>query len=194
LILIVYDIISSSQINVKTFPMQSNRLIYEPLSAAHAYLLADILTSQAVLAYIDPIGIPLSVDELASEYEARALGPPVAHPSDSWFNFAIRLRIEPYQAIGRLEATTYGNWGEVAYLLGEPWWGQGLGLEAMQWWHGYLKVHSGVTTWWAAVHPENARSIRLLLRLGYIEVDPKLAPSLGSYDEGDRCFCRSTVL
>jgi RimJ/RimL family protein N-acetyltransferase len=173
--------------------MQSERLIYEPLRAAHAHLLADILTSRAVLAHIDPLGIPPSVDELASEYEARSLGPPASHPAERWFNFAIRLPVEPYQAIGRLEATTYGNWGEVAYLLGEPWWGKGFGLEAMQWWHEYLEVHSAKTTWWAAVYPENARSIQLLSRLGYIEVNPESAPNLGSYVEGDRCFCRSTL-
>jgi hypothetical protein len=38
---------------MKTFLMRSERLTYEPLTAAHAHLLAEILTSQAVLAYID---------------------------------------------------------------------------------------------------------------------------------------------
>jgi hypothetical protein len=46
--------------------------------------------------------------------------------------------------IGRLEATSYGDWGEIAYLLGEAWWGKGLAFEVMGWWHDYLTAASSV--------------------------------------------------
>ncbi|WP_422110753.1 GNAT family N-acetyltransferase [Candidatus Synechococcus calcipolaris] len=89
------------------------------------------------------------------------------------------------------EATGHGAWGEVAYLLGEAWWGKGLAFEAMSWWHDYLATVTPRTEWWATVHPMNQRSIRLLKRLGYREVAPNQCPKLYSYDLGDCCFVKS---
>ena len=114
--------------------------------------------------------------------------------NEQWFNVAVRLRTPLAPAIGRLEATGYGEWGEVAYLFGEAWWGKGLAFEAMLWWHDYLAAAVPQTLWWAAVHPANDRSSRLLARLGYEEVEFSQAPNLRSYDAGDRCFVRSTAV
>lgn len=174
-------------------PMQSKNLHFEPLTAAHADELFSSLTAPSVLAFIDPTGNPPTIEELRAEYAARASGPvdfnnalPVR-----WFNMAIRLKAPSSPAIGRLEATGYGEWGEVAYLFGEAWWGKGLAFEAMLWWHDYLAAAVPGTQWWATVHPANQRSGRLLTRLGYEEVDSSKRPKLHSYDSGDRCFVRS---
>jgi RimJ/RimL family protein N-acetyltransferase len=48
-----------------------------------------------------------------------------------------------------------------------------------------------IPTVWATVHPDNARSIRLLERLGFQEVEVAAAPSLGSYDPEDLVYSRS---
>jgi RimJ/RimL family protein N-acetyltransferase len=171
--------------------MQSKNLYFELLTDAHADNLFPILTTPSVLAFIDPNGKPPTIEELRSEYAARSRGPLVlAMPPERWFNMAIRLKTTPSPMIGRLEATGYGKWGEVAYLLGESWWGQGLAFEAMLWWHDYLAGVSPGTEWWATVHPINQRSIRLLKRLGYEEVSPNQCPKLQSYDLGDCCFVR----
>jgi RimJ/RimL family protein N-acetyltransferase len=172
--------------------MQSKNLYFEPLTDLHANDLFSILTTPSVLAFIDPNGELPTIEELKIEYAARARGPVIlATPNERWFNMAIRLKSLSSPAIGRLEATGYGEWGEVAYLLGEAWWGKGLAFEAMCWWHDYLAAVAPGTQWWATVHPMNQRSIRLLQRLGYEEVDPYQSPKLYSYDLGDCCFVRS---
>ncbi len=103
----------------------------------------------------------------------------------------VRLPDPEAVAIGRLEATWYGEWGELAYLFGRDWWGKGLAFDAMCWWHDYLDAAVPGTKWWATVQPANHRSIRLLQRLGYVEVDSRDRPLLQSYDPGDLCFSRS---
>lgn len=171
--------------------MQSKNLRFEPLTDTHADELFSILTTPSVLAFIDPDGNPPTIEELKTEYAARSHGPVVlATPTERWFNMAIRLKNPPFPAIGRLEAACYGAWGEVAYLLGEAWWGKGLAFEAMLWWHDYLTTVAPGTEWWATVHPRNQRSIRLLKRLGYKEVDSNQCPELYSYDLGDCCFIK----
>lgn len=172
--------------------MQSDRLYFEPLTLAHADELFSILTTPSVLAFIDPTHSP-NIEELRAEYAVRARGPSnLITPTQQWFNMAIYLKKTHYSnAIGRLEATSYGEWGELAYLLGESWWGQGLAFEAMNWWHEYLaKTVPETKHWWATVHPANKRSIKLLSRLEYEEADSNRQPQLQSYDFGDRCFVR----
>lgn len=172
--------------------MQSKNLQFELLTETHVNDLFAILTTPSVLAFIDPNGNPPTIEELRAEYAARSRGPVIlTTPTERWFNMAIRLKTSPSSAIGRLEATGYGEWGEVAYLLGEAWWGQGLAFEAMLWWHDYLDAVAPGTKWWATVHPMNQRSIRLLKRLQYIEVESNQCPKLQSYDLGDYCFVRS---
>ncbi|MBE9009644.1 GNAT family N-acetyltransferase [Pseudanabaenaceae cyanobacterium LEGE 13415] len=169
--------------------MQSKNLYFEPLTAVHADALFPILTTPSVLAFIDPTGETPSLEELRAEYTARARGPVnLTTPDEKWFNVAIYLKADSPIAIGRLEATSYGEWGEIAYLLGEAWWGKGLAFEAMTWWHDYLETLVPETQWWATVHPANQRSIQLLMRLKYEEIDPSRRPNLQSYDSGDLCF------
>ncbi|MBD2110821.1 GNAT family N-acetyltransferase [Nodosilinea sp. FACHB-141] len=170
--------------------MQSRNLWFEPLTAAHADELFSILVTPSVLAFIDsPASLPSRAD-LREEYANRARGP-VDLANERWFNVAVRLKTLSAPAIGRLEATGYGEWGEVAYMFGEAWWGKGLAFEAMLWWHDYLATAAPQTVWWATVHPANDRSIRLLHRLGYEEMEFSQSPNLRSYDVGDRCFVRS---
>ena len=172
--------------------MQSKNLYFEPLTAIHADELFSVLTTPSVLAFIDPTGELPTLEELRAEYAARASGPVnVVTPTEKWFNMAIHLKADSSKAIGRLEATRYGEWGEVAYLLGEAWWGRGLAFEAMLWWHDYLETVVPGTQWWATVHPANQRSIRLLARLNYEEIDSSKRAKLQSYNLGDRCFVRS---
>lgn len=171
--------------------MQSKNLYFEPLTAAHVEDLFSILTTPSVLAFIDPE--PPTFEELRAEYAVRASGATnLVTPTEQWFNMAIYPKTDRSQAIGRLEATSYGEWGEVAYLLGESWWGKGLAFEAMRWWHKYLTETVPETKWWwATVHPDNQKSIKLLTRLKYDEIDASQHPKLQSYDLGDRCFVRS---
>ena len=95
--------------------MQSKNLHFELLTAAHANNLFAILTTPSVLAFIDP-NLP-TLEELKAEYAIRARGPANSIASaEQWFNVAICLKNRSATAIGRLEATSYGGWGELAYL------------------------------------------------------------------------------
>lgn len=167
----------------------SRHLQFEQLNADHADELYAVLTTPSVLAFIDPDGSRQTLEELKTEYAVRARGPlnPV-FPDERWFNVAIRLSSSTSEAVGRLEATSYGTWGEVAFLLGKPWWGKGLASEALCWWHDYLADVVPGVQWWATVHPNNHRSIKLLTRFGYERVDSSKRPELQSFDEGDLCF------
>jgi RimJ/RimL family protein N-acetyltransferase len=172
--------------------MESQNLQFEQLAATHANDLFSILTTPTVLSFIDPTGEQPTLEEFKADYAARMHGPVVStNPQERWFNAAIRLKDAPCPLIGRLEATGYGEYGELAYLLGEAWWGKGLAFESMLWWHEYLAAAVPETTWWATVDPENQRSIRLLKRLGYKEVAAIDRPKLYSYDPGDYCFVQS---
>ena len=137
--------------------MQSKNLRFEPLTAAHADELFAILTAPAVLAFIDLTGNPPTIEELRMDYAARSCDPvnstmPITsgrlHANERWFNMVVRLPAPEAVAIGRLEATWYGEWGELAYLFGRDWWGKGLAFEAMCWWHDYLDSALPGTQWW----------------------------------------------
>ncbi len=56
---------------------------------------------------------------------------------------------------------------EVGYVLDRPWWGKGLATEALG---GLLKVAFevlGLPAVYARVEPENAQSLKVLLKLGF---------------------------
>lgn len=58
--------------------------------------------------------------------------------------------------------------------------------EAVQWLIGHLRS-LGVHELWAAIHPDNGPSIRLIERVGF-DVQPQLGRPVASYDEGDLVF------
>src|SRR5262249_30728125 len=66
-------------------------------------------------------------------------------------------------------ATTYGDWGEISYVFGPRWWGQGLASESTHWLLHHL-ADQGTPELWAAVDPDNEPSQRLLLRIGFLQV------------------------
>ena len=124
---------------------------------------------------------------MTSTFARMAAGPPASRTSERWVNFAVRLSsTEDY--IGRVEATCYGTWGEVAYVFGAAWWGKGFAGEAMRWFQPYLTRTHGITEFWAAVGPGNARSVALLARLGYQAAALDATRVLASYEPGDLCF------
>jgi RimJ/RimL family protein N-acetyltransferase len=167
----------------------SARLRYDALEERHADVLHSLLVTPEVLAFIDEPAPP-SLTELRQEYAARSNGPPRSRAPEQWHNAVI---VFEEAVIGRLEATSYGHYGEVAYLLGQPWWGRGFATEAMHWWHEKLERSVPGTHWWATVHPENRRSIRLLERLGYSPAEQDPSMPLSSFSSGDRCFVRLPI-
>ena len=162
----------------------TSRLAIEPLAVAHADELHAALDHPDVHRYL-PNPEVTTVAALRTRLEQLAATPPP--DGERWWNFAVRLRADR-TVIGRLEATTYDTWGEIAYVFGPRWWGRGLASEATRWLIAHLGDH-GIGELWAATHPANAASQRLLLRLGFAAVDAPGRP-LASFDPGDTVFVR----
>lgn len=156
--------------------------------------IADAPALYAALAG-DEVGRYLGGPDLASADDARARiervlqGPATA--GESWLNYTVRLR--DGTVIGRVEATVREAtlpeaMAEVAWVLGEPWWGQGYGLESARWLVDRLAEERGPIEIWATVHPDNAASRAIMARLGMVEQSPPYEHELGSWDPGDLVY------
>jgi len=162
----------------------TERLEIEQLCHDHAAGLVAALGDPQVGAYLG--GPDVSTEAaMHDRIDRLAEGPGPGHPDERWHNFAVR-RVPDGAVLGRIEATTYGDWAEIAYVFGPATWGQGYATEATQWLLVWLHDR-GVTELWAAVHPDNNRSVRLLLRLGFEQLAVPTRP-LGSFDDGDLVF------
>jgi len=158
------------------------RLRYEPLAHAHADALVTALADVRVATYIG--GPTATTEQAIRERIERVLRGPV-EPGERWLNFAVR-RTDDDRVIGWLEATVYDDgWAEIAYVFGVAYWGHGYASDGVAW----LVDSLGVGEIWAAVHPDNLRSIALLLRLGFVQRAAPTRP-LGSFDPGDVVFER----
>jgi RimJ/RimL family protein N-acetyltransferase len=167
--------------------MQTERLVIEPLARAHAAALFAALDDPRVGTYIGGPDVT-TMEALERRIDALAAGPPAEHPEDRWANWVAR-RAADGTVIGRLEATTYPDgWAEVAWVFGPAYWGAGYATEGATWMRAHLVAECGISELWAAVHPDNAGSIRLLGRLGFERQPAPPARPLGSYDEGDLVF------
>jgi len=172
-------------------PEQTTRLVFEPLSPAHADDLHE-LTLPDVTRFIG--GEPSTIEGLREQFSILAAGPSDS-TNESWVNFALRSRATGL-AVGRVEAAVINEEvirAEVAYLLIPSVWGQGLAREAMEAFETTLADGFDVEAFWATVTSDNIRSIRLLQRLGYTECPRESWPDLVSYDEGDLVFAKLAV-
>ena len=157
------------------------RLLIEPLAPSHAAGLYAALNHPDVSRYLTRPDVT-TPEALHARLERLAAGP--IRPYERWWNFAVRIRADD-TIIGRLEATTYGDRGEIAYVFGPPWWGRGLATEATRWLVQQLAAN-GIVEQWATLHPDNTASRRLVTRLGFEPAPPH--SQLRSYDPGDDVF------
>jgi RimJ/RimL family protein N-acetyltransferase len=162
------------------------RLVLEPLADSHAAGLHAALDDPAVSRFLLHPEVT-TLEALRARIAELVAGPPSSRPGERWWNFAVMMGAER-TIIGRVEATTYGDWGEIAYVFGPRWWGHGLATEATRWLIDHLGAQ-GVVELWAAVHPANEPSRRLCARLGFLPVDQPARP-IASFDPGDSVFVR----
>lgn len=160
------------------------RLRIEPLDHHHAEGLVAALAHEEVGAYIGGPAVT-TVDELHERIDFLAEGPgPDATESD-WWNWAV-LRRDDGLVIGYVQATGHGAWAEIAYVFGPATGGHGYATEAVEWMIGQLAEWQ-LSELWAAVHPANERSTRLLARVG-LRLVAHPSRELSSYDDGDLVF------
>ena len=165
--------------------ISSSRLTFERLGAEHAEGLYQALCNQQTYEHLGE-GPPQQVGELAARFSRMAAGPPPDRVDERWINYAVRNRVDGV-LVGRVEATLTGCRAEVAYVFGPQYWGQGFATEAMSEFQSHLLQSEDVVEFWATTIPQNTRSIRLLLRLGYTQIMQEWPPLL-SYDAGDLVF------
>ena len=135
---------------------------------AHAAGLFAALSDPAVHEFLD--GRPLPSRE-AWRKRIAALRKGSADPSELWLNWTVFLgdRIVGYtQATVRPGRT--GLCGDLAFVLASSVWGRGAAFEACRQTISRLAKKHGVSEFVADAHVANARSARLLARLGFEEV------------------------
>ncbi len=146
--------------------LHTARLDLEPQVAAHAPAMFDVLRDPAI--YTFEHAPPESLVALTQRFE-RLASRQSADGREQWLNWVLRLRADQ-ALIGYVQATVLPDgraW--VAYVLGSGQWGQGLASEAVQAMLGELRQGWQVRQALAAFKRANARSRRLLLRLGFAE-------------------------
>jgi RimJ/RimL family protein N-acetyltransferase len=164
----------------------TERLRMEVTDVGHAADLVRVLDDPRVGTHIGGPDVT-TVEAMVERIGMLRAGPPEHFDEDRWLNFVVRCE---EGVCGRLEATTYPDgWAEIAYVFGPAFWGHGYATEGVQWLMGHLAEVYGITELWAAVHPDNAASIRLLGRAGFTET-AVLSRPVGSYDDGDLVFAR----
>jgi ribosomal-protein-alanine N-acetyltransferase len=139
-------------------------LVLVPLTQAHAPALFEVLVDPQIYRHLDERP-PTSVEALQGRYrrlEARRSPDGAQH----WLNWAVSL---PGQApMGYVQATVVApDRAWVAYVLGSRYWGRGYASLAMQAVLEHLANRYRVVSCMAVVEAANARSIRLLERLGF---------------------------
>jgi [ribosomal protein S5]-alanine N-acetyltransferase len=153
----------------------SARLRLEPLVVAHADALFPILSDPRQHEFLDDPG-PASLDALRERYrklESRRSG----DGTEWWLNWALVPLVPGSTAIGFVQATVQADkraW--VAYEVGHAWWGQGYGTEATRAMVEHLVAHWRVTTLMASIDARNARSRRLVERLGFALAEGDVQP------------------
>jgi RimJ/RimL family protein N-acetyltransferase len=167
--------------------LESRTLRLEPLTVAHAGEMFETLSAQRIYDYT-PGGPPSSAAALRERYARLEKG---RSPDESqrWLNWIIRL--SSGECAGFVQATLYpARTGDLAFVLAPDFWGRGVAFEACQAAIPQIAREFGVTGLFATVDPKNARSIRLLERLGFVEIAPSGYPH-GKVEPDDRVFSLS---
>jgi len=163
-------------------------LALEPLLAAHATEMFAALSAPEVYTYLDQPA-PVSLDALRERYrklETRRS----ADGSQQWLNWVIRLDATR-ECAGFVQATIHPDaTAGFAFVIAPQWWGQGIAHAACVEAVALLRHEYGVRALYATADARNARSIRLLARLGFAPLGAIAYPH-GSVAEGDRAFAKN---
>ena len=160
-----------------TGPIETERLVLEPLEPGHAAEMAIVLADPGLYRFTG--GHAPSADDLRRRYELQAVG---RSPDGAalWLNWIVRVRTAG-AAAGFVQATVDVESGEadVAWMVGVAFQGRGYAREAAAAMVDRLRV-GGVTSVTAHIHPDNAPSEGVARSLG-------LAPTTTVVD-GEVCW------
>jgi ribosomal-protein-alanine N-acetyltransferase len=167
----------------------TERLDIAPLARSDADDLFAALDHPQVGTYLGGPDIA-SLPWLRERIDRILDGPPPDAAAVGWLNVVMRLRGAAHPMVGRLEATIYPDWAEVAWVLDPRFWRRGLGTEGANWLVGHLHHEYAIDELWATADPANEASLRIMHGLGFV-VQPVPARRMPeSYDVGDVVLCR----
>jgi ribosomal-protein-alanine N-acetyltransferase len=165
-------------------PIESQSLCLEPLIAAHAEEMFGAMSVAAIYDYM-PGHPPVSASTLRERYAHLEKGRS-ADGRERWLNWVVRLNSR--ECVGFVQTTIYpGLSADFAFAFAPGYWGRGLAFEACQAVLPCLARDFKVRALYATVDPRNVRSIRLLQRLGFLEVPGERYPN-GEVAPGDLAF------
>jgi RimJ/RimL family protein N-acetyltransferase len=135
-------------------PIETPRLLLEPLRPEHAAEMAPLLADPALYRFTG--GEPPSAPELAERYARQARGRS-ADGRHLWLNWIVRER-EDGVAAGYVQATVDAESGaaEVAWVLGTAFQGHGYAREAAGAMVAWLRERGAAVS--AYVHPDHGAS------------------------------------
>ncbi|MGW2563082.1 GNAT family N-acetyltransferase [Streptomyces sp. NPDC001514] len=146
--------------------IETGRLGLVPLAVEHADEMAEVLSDPALHVFIG--GAPHSVQALRSRYERLVAGS--TDPSETWWNWVIRLREEECltgTVQATITATERGCAAEVAWVVGTPWQGRGIATEAARGLIAWLQGQ-GVQVICAHIHPDHQASAAVAAAVGLV--------------------------
>ncbi len=163
----------------------TEQLTYQPLAQLHAAKLYEALGHPSVHHFIDAKDFLTQIS--VAEFIDRVNRGPQKDSRDTWLNVVCFLGDD---LIGLVQATLHGDWAEIAFLFSPNFQGRGYATEAVTWLIDHIHDTRDISEFWATTVPENKRSIALLMRTGFLEVEV-LEREVLSYDPGDLVFKRS---
>ena len=135
----------------------------EPQFAAHAPAMFEVLSDPAIYEFENHP--PTSVAELRKRFR-RLESRTSPDRSQQWLNWVIRLHSG--DVAGYVQATVHpGGRTAIAYVLGSRYWGKGIASRSVRAMIGELRERHGAGECIAILKSANARSYRLLQRLGF---------------------------
>jgi RimJ/RimL family protein N-acetyltransferase len=165
--------------------VQTPRLTLEPQTAAHAAEMFGVLSDPAIYAYEN--SPPTSVEWLRTRF-AKLESRRSADESQLWLNWVVRL--QSAQLIGYVQATVYPTGkASIAYEFASVYWGLGLAREAVEAMIAELADYYRISRLTAVAKSANARSLRLLERLGFALAPPE-AQAAAELEPGEVLACR----
>lgn len=168
----------------------TERPLIDPLGHDLVTELVPVLRHASVGAYLGGPAVT-TLEAMHAWIDQLALGPGTDAAEDHWWNWAVRRR-DDGQMLGYVQATGYVDWAEIAYVFGPSTGGHGYATEAVRWLMAHL-ADGGRRELWAAVHPANEPSRRLLDRVGFRQVNNS-PRELASFDDGDLVFLITTAV
>ena len=151
---------------MRASPIETERLLLEPLRVEHAIEMPPVLSSPEL--YVFTGGEPPTEGDLRARYLRQAAGQSPAGDA-GWLNWIIRRR-DARSVVGYVQATVSKQDGallaDAAWVVGHSEQGRGVATEAAGAMLDWLR-QQGVSVIVACIHPENRASAGVARRLGF---------------------------